>query len=198
MQIRIAVPTDGPRLAAIYEPAVVDSIKSIELVAPDGAEMSRRVAETTTRLPWLVAETDTILGYSYASPHRVRTAYRWSVEASIYTAPEAHRQGLGRALYTSLFAILALQGFQNVYAGVAVENPESSRFHEAMEFEPVGIYRRVGFKLGRWLDIRWYGRSLGDHPVDPAEPRPLLEVRDTPEFQEAMRAGLGLWRGGGR
>ena len=93
------------------------------------------------------------------------------------------------------FAILTLQGFQNVYIGITVPNPESSGFHEAMGFELIGTYRRVGFKLGRWLDTRWYGRPLGDYPIDPAAPRTLTEVRETPGFQEAMRAGEAFWRG---
>jgi L-amino acid N-acyltransferase YncA len=194
MRIRLAVPSDGPRLATIYEPAVVGSTLSIELTAPDGAEMSRRVVETMAHRPWLVAEAESILGYAYASPHRVRLAYAWSVEVSIYTAPEAHRQGLGRALYTSIFAVLSLQGFQNAYAGVTVPNPVSSAFHEAMGFELIGTYRRVGFKLGHWLDTRWYGRSLGNHPLDPAPPRALPDVVGSPDFEDALQAGMTVWR----
>lgn len=172
---------------------MVGSTLSIELTAPDGAEMSRRIVEITAYRPWLVAEADTILGYAHASPHRVRPAYAWSVEVSIYTAREAHRQGLGRALYTSLFAVLSLQGFQNAYAGVTVPNPPSSAFHEAMGFELIGTYRRVGFKLGRWLDLRWYGRSLGSYPPDPAPPRALPDVLRSPAFDHALQAGLAGW-----
>jgi phosphinothricin acetyltransferase len=189
MLIRLALPTDGPRLAAIYEPAVVDSFLSIESTAPSGVEMSRRIMETTTHRPWLVAESDIVLGYAYASAHRVRPAYGWSVEVSIYTAPEAHRQGLGRALYTTLFAVLTLQGYQNAYAGVTVPNPASSAFHEAMGFQVIGTYPRVGYKLGRWVDVRWYGRSLGGHPADPAPPRALPDIIGAPEFEQALRAG---------
>jgi phosphinothricin acetyltransferase len=189
MLIRLALPSDGPRLAAIYQPAVVDSFLSIETTAPTGEEMTRRVVETTAVRPWLVAEDGLVLGYAYASPHRVRPAYGWSVEVSIYTAPEAHRRGLGRALYTSLFAVLRLQGYQNAYAGVTVPNPPSSAFHEAMGFELVGTYQRVGYKLGRWLDTRWYGIPLGDHLPDPAPPRPLPAVIGTEEFNRALLVG---------
>ncbi len=194
MRLRLAVPSDGPRLAAIYEPAVVGSTLSVELTAPDGAEMSRRVTETLAHRPWLVAEADSVLGFAYASPHRVRPAYAWSVEVTIYTAPDAHRQGLGRALYTSLFAILALQGFQNAYAGVTVPNPPSSGFHEAMGFELIGTYRHVACKLGRWLDVQWYARSLGNQPAAPAPPRPLPDIRHDPEFERALQAGLAVGR----
>jgi len=190
MRIRLAAPSDGPRLAAIYEPAVVGTTLSIELTPPNGAEMSRRIAETLAHRPWLVAETDSILGYAYAGPHRTRPAYAWSVEVSIYTATETHRRGIGRALYTSLFAILGLQGFQNAYAGVTVPNPASSGFHEAMGFELIGTYRSVALKLGRWVDVHWYGRSLGDHPPEPAPPRLLPEVMHGPGFERALQAGL--------
>lgn len=190
MLIRLALPSDGPRLAAIYQPAVVGSFLSIETTAPTGEEMTRRVVETTAVRPWLVAEDDgQALGYAYASPHRIRPAYAWSVEVSIYTAPEAHRRGLGRALYTSLFAVLRLQGYQNAYAGVTVPNPPSSAFHEAMGFEFLGTYQRVGYKLDRWLDVRWYAISLGDHPLDPSPPRPLPAVIGTPEFNQALLLG---------
>jgi len=190
MRLRLAVPSDGPRLAAIYEPAVVGTTLSVELAAPDATEMSRRVADTLTHRPWLVAEADSVLGFAYASPHRVRPAYAWSVEVTIYTAPDAHRKGLGRALYTSLFAILILQGFQNAYAGITVPNLPSSRFHEAMGFELVGTYRQVAYKLGRWIDVGWYARSLGDHPAEPARTRPLPDVMRSPEFERALQAGL--------
>lgn len=193
-RIRLATPADGPRLAAIYAPSVVDSTISVELVAPDGAEMSRRIAETTTRLPWLVAEADQVLGYAYASPHRVRAAYAWSVEVSIYTASEAHRQGLGRALYTSLFTILTLQGYHNVFAGVTVPNPASGAFHESMGFRLVGIYPQVACKQGKWLDTRWFSRSLSDHPAEPSAPLPLPEAMHQAGFGSARDAGLPYWR----
>lgn len=183
-----------PAAGAIYEPAVVESTLSLELTAPNGAEMGRRVAEITARLPRLVAEADTVLGYACASPHRVRSAYAWCVEVSIYTAPEAHRQGIGRALYTSLFSVLRLQGFQNAYAVVTVPNPVSNAFHEAMGFAFIATYPRVGYKLGRWFDTRWYGRALGQHPLDPPAPQSLPELLGSPALEEALRAGLPAWR----
>jgi len=162
---------------------------SVELTAPEGAEMSRRIAETLALKPWLVAEDNGVLGFSYAGPHRVRPGYAWSVETTIYNAAEAHRRGVGRALYTSLFAILVLQGFQGAYAGLTIPNPPSRNFHVAMGYEAVGIYRRVAFKRGQWLDLEWFGRSLGSHPSDPPRPRLLPEIVDSPEFARALRAG---------
>ena len=190
MRIRLAVPGDGPRLAAIYKPYVVDGTLSFELTAPDGTEMSRRIVETTVARPWLVAEADSIFGFAYASAHRARPAYGWSVEVTIYTAIDAHRRGLGRSLYSSLFAILTLQGYQNAFAGITVPNPVSDAFHEAMGFELIGTYRRVGYKMGRWLDTRWFQRALADYPSDPAPPRPLPQLLGTSPFERALAIGL--------
>ncbi len=194
MRIRLAEPGDGPRLAAIYAPAVVNSTISVEFVAPDGAEMTRRISDTLPRLPWLVAETDLVLGYAYASPHRLRAAYAWSAEVSIYIAPEAHHQGLGRALYTSLFNILRLQGYHTVFAGITAPNPASTALHASLGFALIGTYPRVAYKLGRWLDTRWYSLPLSEYPLEPPHPEPLPVVRERPGFAEALASGLGRWR----
>lgn len=190
MHIRLATPADGPRLADIYRPAVVGSTLSVEPIAPDGLEIARRVGDTLTQRPWLVAEADTVLGYAYASPHRVRASYAWSVEVSIYTDPAHHRRGVGRALYTSLFAILRLQGYQNAYAGLTVPNPPSRALHEAMGFRLVGTYAQVAYKDGRWLDLEWFALALGSHPHDPPQPSPLPELLGTEAFARALQAGI--------
>src|SRR5215475_6508541 len=109
--IRLAVPSDSIGVAAIYRPAVVDLPTSFELEPPDAAEMSRRIAKTLERFPWLVAEEDSrVVGYAYASPHRTRAAYQWSAEVSAYVDERAQRRGIGRALYEALFRVLVLQG----------------------------------------------------------------------------------------
>ena len=133
--IRLAIAADGGRLAEIYAPAVVDSGISFEVDPPDAAEMVRRVGYVTERTPWLVCEhRGVVAGYAYASRHRERAAYDWSVEVSAYVGAEHHRAGVARALYTSLFAALAVQGFHNAYAGVALPNDASIAFHKAMGF----------------------------------------------------------------
>lgn len=111
--IRLAEPGDGPALADIYRPAVTDCATSFELDPPDGDEMARRAVRCMERTPWLVYERDgVVIGYAYAGTHRERAAYQWSVEVSAYVHHAAHRQGIGRALYASLFAALVVQGFR--------------------------------------------------------------------------------------
>lgn len=190
MIIRIATAADGPRLATIYRPAVVSLATSFELIPPNASEMARRVTRITARTPWLVAEEEgQVLGYAYAGTHRDRPPYAWSVEVSAYVESAAHRRGLGRALYTSLLAILTLQGFQNAYAGITLPNPASIAFHEAFGFKPVGTYHRAGYKHGRWHDVRWFERSLGPHQADPAPPRPMTAVVQVAGYAAALELG---------
>ena len=185
MRIRLARPDDGERVAAIYRPAVVERATSFELDPPSGAEMAERITRTLARTPWLVAELPevpgTVIGYVYASAHRDRAAYQWSVDVAAYVDAAAHRRGVGRALYVALFAALRLQGFVNAYAGITLPNPASEALHRALGFEPVGIYRRVGYKLGAWHDVAWFALTLGEHASPPAIPKPLAEVRGAVE-----------------
>jgi L-amino acid N-acyltransferase YncA len=188
--IRLATAADGPALAAIYAPAVA-SPTSFELDPPDGAEMGRRVERITARTPWLVyVHDEQVAGYAYAGVHRDRPAYQWSMEVSAYVRADFHRGGVGRALYTSLFAVLALQGFRNVYAGITLPNPASVGLHEALGFTRVGVYHAIGYKLGAWHDVMWLERALGPHAAAPAEPTPLPTLRDTPAFSAALATGL--------
>jgi len=189
-QIRLATAEDGPALATIYAPAVA-SPTSFELEAPDGAEMGRRVERITARTPWLVyVHDDRVAGYAYAGVHRDRPAYQWSMEVSAYVHPEFHRRGVGRALYTSLFAVLVVQGFRNVYAGITLPNPASVGLHEALGFARVGVYHAIGYKLGAWHDVMWLERALGARDGAPAVPTLLPALRDTAAFSAALASGL--------
>jgi hypothetical protein len=93
--------------------------------------------------------------------------------------------------------VLSLQGFQNAYAGVTVVNQESRAFHEAMGFEYIGTFRQVTFKDGVWLDLDWFGRSLGSHPPDPLPPIPLPDLVGTEELEQALRVGRSAGYGAG-
>jgi phosphinothricin acetyltransferase len=183
--IRLATDADATAIAAIYRPAVEERATSFELTAPDSAEMARRVTITTRRFPWLVFDTgDTVAGYAHAGAHRERAAYQWSVEVSAYVRPDAQRRGIARALYGSLFSILTLQGFRNVYAGITLPNAASVGFHTVMGFTSVGVYRRVGYKHGAWHDVAWFERTLreADPDSEPDPPRPLSETQSSDDL----------------
>jgi phosphinothricin acetyltransferase len=176
--IRLADPgRDAPAVADIYRPSVESGLASFEEVPPDAAEMQRRMATTLATWPWLVAELNgRVVGYAYAGPHHARPGYRWSVNVSVYVADGHAGRGIGRRLYRELFAILTRQGFVNVYAGVTVPNDASLALHRSVGMEPVGTYRRVGFKHGAWHDVAWYGLRLTDPPEPPPPPIPLPDL----------------------
>jgi L-amino acid N-acyltransferase YncA len=198
-RIRLAGPGDAAAVAAIYAPAVIGRAISFEFEPPDAAEMARRIAKTHPMHPWLVAERDgEVVGYAYAGRHRERDAYAWSVDVSTYVHPDVHRAGVGRGVYTALFAILALQGYRTAFAGATLPNPGSVGLHTAMGFRPVGVYEGVGYKLGRWHDVAWFARPLLSRGPEPEAPRPLDEVAHRPEFAAALVAGAACMKEGGR
>ena len=190
-RIRLATSDDGPALAGIYRPAVSESTISFELVPPDAAEMAERVARVMTLAPWLVFERDgAVIGYAYAGKHSERPAYEWSVDVSVYVHRDAHRGGIARALYASLFAALVVQGFRNAYAGITLPNAASVGFHASQGFTPVGVYRGVGYKMGAWHDVGWYERSLAPRIADPPRPRALPDCIGDTAFRAALRTGV--------
>jgi phosphinothricin acetyltransferase len=172
--IRPAEQDDAPQIAAIYRPFCEESCVSFETEAPGPAEIASRIERISRRHPWLVDDDGgMIAGYAYASPHRERAAYRWVVEVTIYMHERFRGQGRGRALYAELFARLRQQGIFKAYAGILVPNPASQAFHESMGFTLVGIYRKIGYKLGAWRDVGWWQLALRpeiDSPPEPANP----------------------------
>jgi phosphinothricin acetyltransferase len=193
--IRLAIERDAEQVADLYAPNVTDSIISFELEPPTADEMRRRIGGTLQRYPWLVCERrGRVLGYAYAGAHGSRAAYRWSVDVSVYVHREAHRMGVGRALYASLFAVLNLQGFYNAYAGATLPNPASVGLHEAMGFRPVGVYRGVGYKRGAWHDVGWWHLALRERVGDPDPPADLPSVLGSEGWDNALAKGLQLLR----
>jgi len=179
-RIRFADPDrDAAQIAGIYRPAVDHSAVSFEEVAPGAREMAQRIRDTLQRTPWLVAEGDEpdgVFGYAYAASHRERAGYRWSVDVSAYVRADRRGRRVGRALYEVLFPMLRRQGFVNVYAGIALPNSASVALHEAIGLRRIGVYERVGYKLGAWHDVAWYGMRLSEPALPPDEPTPLPEL----------------------
>jgi L-amino acid N-acyltransferase YncA len=189
-RIRLASEHDAAAIATIYRPVVEDTAISFETIAPDQQEIAHRVADTLRTYPWLVCDRDgQIAGYAYASKHRVRAAYQWSVDTSVYIDSRHRRSGIGRALYLSLFAILGEQGYFNAFAGIALPNPGSVALHEAMGFEKLGVYRNVGFKLGEWRDVGWWQLNLRKMEAEPRHPIDLATVRQKPGWQQLLACG---------
>lgn len=192
--IRLATSEDAEQIQAIYALYCATPI-SFELEPPSVEEMHRRLAKVLGPYPWLVCEAGSeLLGYVYATQHRERAAYCWSVDTTVYVRQRRQRQGVGRALYASLLAVLPLQGYVNAYAGVTLPNPASVGLHEAMGFQQVGVYKQVGFKCGSWHDVAWFQRPLGERTSQPQPPLRLEEVRLTTAWEDALNTGLGFLR----
>ncbi|MBA4342737.1 MAG: GNAT family N-acetyltransferase [Methylibium sp.] len=172
MKIRTATLDDAAAVAAIYGPVVEHTTISFETEPPDAAEMRSRIEKTLASLPWLVAEdaAGAVCGYAYASKHRERAAYQWSVDTTVYVREDMRGHGVGRALYGCLLPLLSELGYCQVFAGVALPNAGSVGLHEAVGFTPVGVYCNVGFKHGAWRDVGWWQKSL-QVPQGPAELR---------------------------
>jgi len=161
--IRAATTGDAEALAAVYGHHVMHGFGTFEEVPPSPAEMDqRRLAVDAHGLPYLVAEQDgRVLGYAYAAPFRPRAAYRYTVEDSIYVAPDAQGQGVGRALLAAVLDHCEKLGMRQVVAVIGdSENAGSIAVHRALGFEPAGVGKDVGFKHGRWVDVVWMQKAL--------------------------------------
>jgi len=164
LAIRPANPADIPAITRIYAHAVQHGTASFELTPPDEAEMRRRMqAILDGKFPYFVAEIDgTVAGYAYASLYRTRPAYRFTVEDSVYVAPDMHRRGVGRALLLKLIEACAALGFRQMIAVIGdSEQAASIGVHKACGFEPAGNLKNIGWKFGRWLDTPLMQRPLG-------------------------------------
>lgn len=176
--VRLATGEDAEQIREIYAPIVRHTAISFETEPPTVDEMRSRIVTTLEQLPWLVCESEgQIQGYAYASPYRGRPAYQWSVEASVYVAPNAQRIGAGRALYSKLFEILRAQGYFNVFAGMTLPNAASAGLHAALGFTTVGVYHNAGWKQGQWHDVGWCQLQLREPIADPAPPVRLAELK---------------------
>ena len=162
--IRPATLADIPAIAAIYAHAVKFGTASFETDPPGEQEMADRFRSLAGGgFPYLVAERDgAVCGYAYAGPYRARIAYRYTVENSVYVAPDCHRQGIGRALMEGLLSQAGALGFRQMIAVIGdSEQIASIALHRAAGFQMVGTFAAVGFKFGRWLDTVLMQRPLG-------------------------------------
>jgi L-amino acid N-acyltransferase YncA len=172
MSTRTATPDDAAAIAAIYVPIVLHTAISFEIAAPTEGEMRARIEATLVHYPWLVSLDDAgaVDGYVYASRHRDRAAYQWSVDTTAYVREDRRGKGVARRLYTALFAEVTALGHCQAFAGITLPNEASVALHEHMGFTKIGAYRNVGFKLGEWHDVGWWQKTL-QAPASPSPPR---------------------------
>lgn len=164
MHIRPADSADAPAIAAIYNPYITDSCITFEEVPVTPADITERMQQVQQQgLPYLVACRDgQVMGYCYATPWRMRSAYRFSVEVTVYLAGDAHGQGIGTALYQALLAQLTAAGYHLAIGGITLPNDKSVALHEKLGFSQVAHFSEVGFKQGAWRDVGYWQRKLGE------------------------------------
>jgi len=160
--IRPATPDDAAAIVDIYNHYVATTVISFEEhpVTPD--EMAGRIRDVIAALPWLVYESEgRVIAYAYATKWRVRSAYRYSAETSVYVAPGQGGQGIGTALYKTLLNELRAREIHMAIGGIAQPNPASVALHERLGFEKVAHFKQVGRKFDRWIDVGYWELQLG-------------------------------------
>ena len=190
LTIRFATPADAEALVAIYAPYILKTAITYEYEIPSTAEFAHRIETYSAKYPYLVAELNgTPVGYAYACPLGSRPAFDWSVETAIYIREDCKGLGIGRALYAELEDILKRQGIRTLTAAVASvahEDPyltdASIRFHLKMGFSPVGTFHNAGCKFGRWYDLTWLEKAIGEYEGEPEHPQSIADVRR--QFEE--------------
>lgn len=169
ISFRVVCEADAPALLEIYAPYVLNTAVSFEYDVPSIEEFQQRIRSTLQKFPYIAAvQNGKIIGYAYASPFKLREAYKYSVELSIYLSGECRRKGVGSRLYGLLEQILAAQGILNLNVcityGKKEENPYTSQdsvlFHEKMGYRLVGKFSKCGFKFGTWIDMVWMEKLL--------------------------------------
>lgn len=177
MTIRLAKPEDAQALLDIYAQSIQTPI-TFEYVLPSLPEFRERIIRIGRQYPYLVAEEKgRILGYAYAHTLRDWPAYQWAAELSIYLDRTARGRGLGTRLYQLLMELLALQRVNMVYGCVTAPNPASEALHLHQGFQCCGVFHRSGYKNGRWWDVLWFEKCIGNDPVAPAPPLPFSQLR---------------------
>ena len=185
MTIRLATTADAFAIRSIYSQYINTPI-TFETALPSNAEFVRRIATTLARYPYLVyTQRDKIVGYAYASALSPRDAYQWASELSVYVDSAAYGAHIGHLLYKNLMTLLAFQNVVSVYGCVCVPNAASDHLHQAFEFKTVGTFPHAGYKNGKWYDVRWYQRDLGDPTVTPKPFIPFVRLN-----QQSIKALL--------
>jgi L-amino acid N-acyltransferase YncA len=185
--IRLATIEDSAEILGIYKPFITGTTITFEYEIPSLDEFEDRMENIQSIYPWFVCEIDNnVVGYAYASKFNERAAYDWSVDFSIYINPEYHRRNIGKALYHALLETLKLQGFCNAYALITSPNIKSECMHKSLGFKEVGLCKNVGYKMGKWLGVRWFELQFAEHDEKPYKPKSIDKVKETKEFMKIL------------
>lgn len=157
MNIRKVELDDAAQIAEVYNYYIQNTHQTFETEPLSADEMRERIAEIIEKYPYVVAEEDgEIWGYAYATQFKLRQAYAYSAEVSIYVKNAAKQKGIGTQLYEKLFDELAETNIHAMVAGISLPNDASVKFHEKLGFTKVAHFRQIGYKLGRWVDVGYW------------------------------------------
>jgi len=174
---RLADISDSEEILNIYAPYIRDTYISFETEVPSVSEFARRIETICRQYPFIVCLVeDKIIGYAYASKHRERAAYCYSVDVSIYVLPEYHGSGTAYKLYEYLFYILKELGYYSAYAAVVVPNDRSICFHQKFGFSVIGTFQKAGYKFGKWLDVIWLEKAIKSYDKAPGAVKSMNEL----------------------
>lgn len=177
MNIRIVNLEDSKELVSIYKYYVENTAITFEYDVPSIEEFSKRIKDTLRKYPYLVAEENNkIYGYAYASAFKSRQAYDWAVETSIYVKNGDSRHGVGTLLYNELEKYLKMQNIINVNACIAYPNEKSEEFHKKFGYKTIAHFTKCGYKLGKWHDMIWMEKFIGEHTDTPKSVIPFSEL----------------------
>lgn len=185
LSIRMATEEDAEKILEIYSSYIMNTAITFEYEIPSIAEFSKRIKDTLKKYPYIVAlEEKSIAGFAYASAFRERPAYSRAVETTIYLRQDCRGKGLGKNLYLALGDILKRQNVINLNAGIAYTTVEdahldntSMAFHEHLGYSKVAHFTKCGYKFGKWYDVIWMEKILGEHPDAPAPFIPITEIQ---------------------
>ncbi len=186
MNLRTASTADAKALLELYAPYVEKTAITFEYVVPTPEEFENRITRTLKNYPYLVAEQNgELLGYAYTGPFVGRAAYKWSAEVSIYIKENKRKMGIGKKLYAALEEISKAQNILNLNACIGYTETEdehltnnSMEFHTHMGYTLVGRFHNSGYKFGRWYDMIWMEKLIGEHPDKPLPVVPFSELND--------------------
>jgi len=185
-RIRVATKQDAEELLKIYAPYVENTAITFEHTVPTVQEFAQRIHHVLEKYPYLIAEREgKIVGYTYAGTFKERAAYDWAVETTVYVREDQKKTGIGRELYEALEKLLALQNIQNLNACIAYLEVEdqylthnSVQFHEHLGYRLVGEFYKCGYKSGRWYNMVWMEKHIGEHEEIPQAVKRFDEVRE--------------------
>jgi len=179
--IELAARSDVPAILAIANQAAQDTAANFATEPEPLDDWLALYDRTCAQYPWLVARAGgEVVGFAKSGPYRLRGAYRFTAEVSVYVRPAWHRRGLGRALYARAIPMLRQQGFTALFASITSPHPPSERLHEAFGFSRIGMFHRCGWKFDRWHDVGFWELVLRPDDV-PTAVQPVAAV--WPSFQ---------------